>query len=695
MSGRHAARLSFRKKLQRAVLGLAAMVLVAGTVTGGAPAQAATGDLTITGHGFGHGRGLSQWGAYGFATQHGWNHLQILARYYSNATLGSIGNPLLTVRLTALDGVETEVTSQAPFTIAGWTLAGGTAVKISRLGDGSWQMTTRFGCGGAVGGTVPISSTVLNTVNDPGNDVAGMLNVCDTGRAFRGALSVVADGGALRTVNHVFMQDYLRGVVPRESPASWGSAAGGAGLNALMAQAVAARSYAWAENRASYAKTCDTTACQVYGGAGLNGARIEDARTDAAVANTGGEVMMLNGQVARTEFSSSTGGYTAGGTFPAVPDEGDSVSPYYDWSVTLAGSTVSAAFGVGALQSVTVLSRNGLGRDGGRVTKVRVTGASRSVEVSGSDFRSKLGLRSDWFTPGQVEGAATPAPWPQDISPASVTAVKTHADSVVTFVRGVTGSLWYTTAAGGAFSPFKELPFVSRTAPSAVSTDGYRIDLFAVGSDQALWHTSTIVDASGYPTTFLPWESLGGALTAAPSAASSHYGDLIVAGRGVSGDLFARALSGGSWTPWQSLGGGAISAPAVDVMDVGTFRVQAVGTDGVVWSTSVSASTATATTGWTSTGMRTGFAPAVSGHTWWTANIKVLATSNGLGIRQTWNDGTVVDLGGGVTSSVAVVEWGSSSTWTFARGQDEALWLNIESDPAAPSSWFRIGGRLA
>ena len=694
MSGRHAVRMTFRQKMRRWAAGTTVALVLAGMVGGGAPAEAAAGDVTITGHGYGHGRGLSQWGAYGFATQYGWNHLQILSRYYSNASVGDIGNPLIKVRLLALDGVNVQVTSQAPFTIAGWTMSAGTAVQISRNPDGSWKMTTRFGCGGQVGGEVGISSTDMNTVADPGDDVRAMLNVCDTGRAYRGALSVAYDAGALRTVNTLFMQDYLRGVVPRESPASWGSAAGGAGLNALMAQAVAARGYAMAESRYSYAKTCDTDMCQVYGGAGLNGARVEDSRTDAAVANTAGQAMMFGTTVARTEFSSSSGGYTAGGTFPAVPDEGDAVSPYYDWSVKFSGATVSAAFGVGTLQSITVLSRNGLGRDGGRVTKVRVTGSSKSVDVTGSAFRSALNLRSDWFTPGAVEKPATPAPWPQDISPASVTAVKTFAGSVVTFVRGTTGTLWYTTAAGGAFSPFTELPFQVRTAPSAVSTDGHRIDLFVVGSDQALWHTSTIVDAQGLPTTFTPWESLGGALTAAPSAASSNYGDLIVAGRGTDGDLFARALSGGAWTAWQPLGGGAISAPAVDVVDTATFRVMTVGTDGVVWSRSVSATTAAPTDGWVSTGDRTGFAPGLSGNMWWTNAIGAVALSDGPGVRQVWKDGTVVKLGGGVTSSVAVVEWGTSSTWTFARGQDEALWVNIESDPNTPSSWYRIGGRL-
>ena len=122
----------------------------------------------------------------------------------------------------------------------------------------------------------------MNSVSDPGDDINKMLTVCDT--AGRIGVPCRWRRRHVRTVNTVYMQDYLRGVVPRESPASWGSDAGGAGLNALMAQAVAARSYAWAEDRAAYAKTCDTTACQVYGGAGFSGRR---SRTTAPTRRSG------------------------------------------------------------------------------------------------------------------------------------------------------------------------------------------------------------------------------------------------------------------------------------------------------------------------------------------------------------------------------------------------------------------------
>jgi SpoIID/LytB domain protein len=111
-----------------------------------------------------------------------------------------------------------------------------------------------------------------------------MLSVCTaTGtRQYRGELSVVWSGGAQHTVNTLPMEDYLRGVVPRESPASWGDAAGGKGIEALKAQAVAARSYAWSEGRTAYAKTCDTTTCQVYGTVQARSCAPSSARPPAA-----------------------------------------------------------------------------------------------------------------------------------------------------------------------------------------------------------------------------------------------------------------------------------------------------------------------------------------------------------------------------------------------------------------------------
>nr|WP_275585803.1 SpoIID/LytB domain-containing protein [Geodermatophilus sabuli] len=241
-----------------------------------------------------------------------------------------------------------------------------------------------------------------------------MLSLCTpTGTTqYRGELSVRWLPEGQRTVNSVNMEDYLRGVVPRESPASWGDAAGGKGIEALKAQAVAARSYAWAEGRSSWAKTCDTTSCQVYLGAGTNTTKaLEDPRTDAAIAATSG-VVLRNGAnaIVRAEFSSSTGGHTAGGTFPAVPDAGDAASPYHDWALAVPATTIAAAYGVGTLTDIKVTARNGYGADGGRATQVQIIGTAKTVTATGSQVRTALGLRSDWFTIGGSRPAAAVQP---------------------------------------------------------------------------------------------------------------------------------------------------------------------------------------------------------------------------------------------------------------------------------------------
>jgi SpoIID/LytB domain protein len=233
-------------------------------------------------------------------------------------------------------------------------------------------------------------------------------------RGYRGAIVVVDRGNDQGTVNRVRLDDYLRGVVPRESPASWGSAAGGSGLNALKAQAVAARSYALASRFSSYAQTCDSIRCQVYGGAFVQpfgGAiqPLEDARTDRAVLETTGEVRRnSSGAVARTEFSASTGGWSAGGEFPAVEDLGDATAanPHRSWSATFTLSEMASRLGTAPILDVQVAARNGLGSDGGRVLSVRVSTASGAVTFSGLEFRQRLGLKSDWFV---VAGAPTPA----------------------------------------------------------------------------------------------------------------------------------------------------------------------------------------------------------------------------------------------------------------------------------------------
>ena len=405
------------------------------------PAGAVMPDsITITGHGYGHGRGMGQWGSYGYALA-GWNSAQILDHFYGGTQAGVVGvtgyapRSNIKVKIRYFDGGTALFSADGPNLRTSATGSNGySSVVVWHDGSQFWIDTYSGACGAGTR-TNRISTGSSATVNvwnalDPEGDDGGafdrnkLVNVCnwrfdasrtqDDPRYFRGRFQVVHLAGiGTRTVNDIPMEQYLRGVVPRESPASWGSSGGQA---ALEAQAVAARSYAYAGMVAGWPgaggtfDTCDTESCQVYRGAaegapGSGATQIEYATTDAAIASTANVVRIHSGTqtIARTEFSSSTGGWTTGGTFPAVPDAGDATpgNPNHNWSTTIARTTVEATYsgGRGQLQDLCVIARNGLGADGGRVLTVRLTFSGGAVDVAGDDFRYDIGLKSDWFSP--------------------------------------------------------------------------------------------------------------------------------------------------------------------------------------------------------------------------------------------------------------------------------------------------------
>ena len=333
-----------------------------------APAGASTlpSTLYLSGHGWGHGRGMGQYGAYGYALQ-GEPYTWILDHFYGYTTMASVGSPNIAVHLVELDG-KSSIT-----------------VKDST-------------------GTRTVSAG--QTFTPQGGDVyVSWTN--GTWRAFQGSVQVTSSN---QTMNIVPLESYVRGVVPAESPASWGAN----GEAALEAQAVAARSYAWAYTGGGATPICDTTSCQVYyGDPDVSGAIEASSYTqysDNAQSTTAGQVRVWQsgnptgraaGSVALTEFSSSTGGYTAGGAFPAVPDAGDSTSsnPNHTWTASVSVSSVQNAFpSVGTLQSIAITARNGLGDLGGRVTQMVLSGSAGHVTITGDQFQWALGLKSDWFT---------------------------------------------------------------------------------------------------------------------------------------------------------------------------------------------------------------------------------------------------------------------------------------------------------
>jgi stage II sporulation protein D len=367
--------------------------VVSGLV-GVAPAAAAT-ELVITGKGWGHGVGMSQWGAYGYA-QHGWSWKRILGHYYAGTQVAKA--PVSRVRV-LLAAAEPSVSIACAGAIRvsdrtgrGYALAPGVHVLGRRLKlpvghkrlkiSGGQQHRERF-----------IVVTTKRALRPPLVFDCPSAPLVWDGHAYHGLLVVRRGGKQLSVVNSLRLDDYVRGVVGGEMPHRWSIAA-------LEAQAVAARSYALATLKPG--KKFDLfsdTRSQVYGGIAY-----ETPKTNLAVSRTAAQVLTWNGHVATTFFFSTSGGRTADvrevwpklGDVPylrSVPDPYDAPSPHHLWGpITFDATRLAKRLHVPS--GPVRVERT----DAGRVTMVRIG----SRHIDGNAFRSELGLASTWFQVGDL-----------------------------------------------------------------------------------------------------------------------------------------------------------------------------------------------------------------------------------------------------------------------------------------------------
>ena len=377
----------------------------------------------LDGHGNGHGYGLSQWGAYGYAVDRGWNANQILDHYYSGTVAAVVPDTtMISVRLQTLDNLQTAVVSSTGgLTVAG--VAGGpwksvVARLVSAAGAPAvysvWGRTDAEVCpsatdtlatgwtllNAAISTKVDIATTADSIASTQYTDLAAVCEPTGRVRSYRGSIRAVTGSvGEIRTVNILPLEQFVRSVTAMEVSPSWGNAGGGAGLQAIAAQSIASRTFALAYKWNTYADVCDRM-CEAYFGVGSRATltspfvRVEHPTTDAVVAMTKGQVRRVGsatGVFALTMYAASTGGWTRTGTganmpFAAVEDLGDStpLNPYYQWSVTIPAATIVAKYpALGAYSRMVVLARNGHGEWGGRVDSVRLDGTSGSVTLTG------------------------------------------------------------------------------------------------------------------------------------------------------------------------------------------------------------------------------------------------------------------------------------------------------------------------
>ncbi|HEV2888792.1 MAG TPA: SpoIID/LytB domain-containing protein [Frankiaceae bacterium] len=387
----------------------------------------ADGVFRMEGHGWGHGHGMSQWGAQGAATK-GVTYTKILDTYYPGTAQATFADKPIRVLISQDDHTDVSVAAASGLALrdlssgARYTLPTGATRWRIYVDSSGYRVQSyasawaAWGSGGKTVWTGPLQfegPTFLRLHLPDG-----------TARDFRGAMRAVrASTTTINSVNVLSREHYLYGVVPREASASWHA-------EALKAQSVAARSYSTykmehVSSSATY-DICSTTSCQVYGGARLiSGGQtyeLESASTNGAVDATRGVMRTYDGAAIFAEFSSSNGGWSTTGSFPylaAKADPWDAIaSPHHYWTATLTVAQIEAKFpSLGRFSRMRVTQRDGNGDWGGRVRSVILEGVSSSgakttVSTTGGGIysahtwpASSTGLRGSWWHVKPAYGA--------------------------------------------------------------------------------------------------------------------------------------------------------------------------------------------------------------------------------------------------------------------------------------------------
>ncbi|HEU5000873.1 MAG TPA: SpoIID/LytB domain-containing protein [Lapillicoccus sp.] len=564
-----------------------------------------SGGLALTGHGWGHGIGMSAWGEQGAALQ-GRTYTQILDFYYPGTTKGSRGGTMA-VRIDDAGTSQTAVAATAGLQAADlgdgatWTLPSGPSqwrVKLQSNGAGWLESLT----GSTWTKWLPPDGRaylkgILRFQNGP---ISIVLNSGSL-RKVRGVVDAIGTGnGALMTVNTLGLEDYVRGVMGAEVPPSWKP-------EALKSQAVAVRSFGvWKRDQASGGyQVCSTDACQVY-----RGMDSEYAATSAAVDATAGEVREYRGATALTMFSASNGGYSVASNLPyliAQPDPYDEAAgqdPNHTWTTTVSAASLNAAFSVGTVTRVRVLARDGNGEWGGRVTSVAVDGTGGSTTVSGNTFQARLGLKSTWWT-GPAQSAIL-ARWNQMGGNGSVLGPIASAEYAVPngaaqdFARGTmywsqwTGAHWawgaikaYYLGAGGSGGAFRFPVSDEYSVPGGAAEDFETARVYW-SSDFGTAHVW-----GGIKVAYDRWGAAAalGVPTGAEHAVSGGSEQVFARGRVLwSSATDAHPLWGAIEQGWTNRGGlGAMGFAATDELRDGPVAYQNFQVGQVVWSASTGA----------------------------------------------------------------------------------------------------------
>jgi stage II sporulation protein D len=341
-------------------------------------AAAASVNWVVHGRGFGHGVGMSAYGAYGYA-QHGKGYSFILGHYYTGTTIGTLPKPRVVRVLLSV--------SSEDVGFSGATSACGQRLDPKRSYEAH-----------RVGNSVRLRSSGGKPLAKCGASLraagAGKIAIAGLG-TYRGALETVPEGNSLNVVNALAVDQYVKGVIPNESPPSWPIAE-------LEAQAVASRSFALTAGVGGngYDLYADTRS-QVY-----KGLESEYPSSNEAAEATRGQVVEYEGKVAETLFSACSGGKTEsiqnvfGSSIPylvGVPDPYDSYCPLHAWTLNFSGPEISSKLSGlldGRLKKVAI-TQTGYSP---RIIEAKLYGTGGVTSVTGEQLEIALDGYSTWMT---------------------------------------------------------------------------------------------------------------------------------------------------------------------------------------------------------------------------------------------------------------------------------------------------------
>jgi SpoIID/LytB domain protein len=382
--------------------------------------------VTIYGKGWGHGIGLSQWGAQGWAEGAAGPRLtgeQIVAKYFPGAHLstqpitqpfrvllsapstGCVGNTIGSVALMQSEGGMRLVNNADPSVVYAETAPN---EPLRFRNDGGSLVVRNERSREIVFSSADTLMLMPKQFWDP-------IYIDQKGLGYRGSLQVgLREEGNLRVVNFVSSDDYMRGALPGEMPSHWE-------FEALRAQAIAARTYAaWRQSTAGDRTwdVRDDTADQCYGGQGF-----ESSRTNAAVDATASLILTYDGKPIRALYSSASGGISenvgcvleaerVGDTWQCAQgwpylqvteDPAETAAfdkrggmPHTLWSKWFSSAEVRKQiiedYGIDIGSFISMAFNES---PGGRPISVRIRGTGAAVDLKGDKFlRTTLGLKS-------------------------------------------------------------------------------------------------------------------------------------------------------------------------------------------------------------------------------------------------------------------------------------------------------------